>query len=46
MQKIKRTDVKKRGGFKAFFKAMLITFAFIVLFAIGFFAASYFARIL
>lgn len=45
MQKIKRTDVKKSGGIKSFFKAMLITFIFILLFVIGFFVASYVSEI-
>ncbi|MEE1026376.1 MAG: hypothetical protein U0L55_05170 [Acutalibacteraceae bacterium] len=44
MEKIKRTDVKKQSSVKMFFKAMLITFICLLLFGVGFFAASYIAK--
>jgi len=46
MQKIKRTEVKRTGGIRAFLKSMIITMVFILLFAVGFFAAFYIKKIL
>lgn len=46
MQKIKRTDVRKKGGKKSFLKTIIIILAFILLFGVGFFAAAYITKIL
>ena len=44
MQKIKRTDVRKKVGKKSFLKIILIIMIFILLFVIGFFAAAYITK--
>jgi len=46
VQKIKRTDVRKKGGRRSFFKVVLIALFFILLFVVGFFAAAYITKII
>ena len=43
--KIKRTDVRRKGGVKSFFKVVFVAVLLIFLFLIGFFAASYFTEV-
>ena len=46
MQKIKRTDVRKKSGKRSVFKIILISLVFVLLFVIGFFAAAYITKII
>ena len=46
MQKIKRTDVKRKGGRKTFLKVIILTLVFVLLFVVGFIAASYITKLL
>ncbi len=45
MQKIKRTDVRRRGAGKSLFKTIIITLFLILLFLVGFLAAAFLTKL-